>query len=239
MSLTSDTCWTMIEAAARGDVQERERFCARYLPVVERSLTARWHGVRPGTCELSDATQEVVLECLRAGGALENARRTGTGGFRGYLFGVTRNVARRHERRATRRREVQLGSDVELPAERDEDFTRAFDRAWAEAMVREAGERLRRWAEGRSPAARRRVQILALRFAEGMTEPAIATHLGLPLKRVEKDYAAVRGEFRAMLRQVVAWHGVLGEDPDEQCRELLATLTDGRGEAHPGGDPSS
>lgn len=225
MSTPSETCWTLIEAAARGDDGERARFCGRYVPVVERTLASRWRDP-PASQEIGDATQEVMLECLRSGGALTRADRERPGGFRAFLFGVTRNVARRFEERMRRNAALRISSlgDPAQPAD-GPDLSRAFDRAWAEGIVHEAADRLRRWALERSPAARRRVEILELRFGQGMTEAAIGARLGLPGKRIEKDFAKVRAEFLAILRQVVAWNGVTpGADVDRECRDLLAML---------------
>jgi hypothetical protein len=65
-----------------------------------------------------------------------------------------------------------------------------------------------------------------MRFSEGLTEAAIGERFGLPKKRIEKDFAKVRAEFLAILRQVVAWNvGASGEEVERECRELLLMLS--------------
>ena len=46
-----------------------------------------------------DAVQEVFVECFRRGGALEAVGAGRVPGFRAFLYGVIRNVARRFESR--------------------------------------------------------------------------------------------------------------------------------------------
>ncbi|HMS15713.1 MAG TPA: sigma-70 family RNA polymerase sigma factor [Planctomycetota bacterium] len=226
MSGLTRTCWTMIEAAAQGDAEERERFCSRYLPVVEAALTSRWKG-RIVAKEISDATQDVFLECLKGGGALESVDRHHSSSFRSFLYGVTRNVAKRYEMRLVRRELVSLDqSGVDFGLADEATLEAEFDRAWAAGIMREVAERLTSWASGRGRAAQRRVEILRLRFSEGVSLRAIAEREGLPEGRIHKDYALARKEFLAMLRQVVAWHeGYDNVGLDHQCRNLLRLLS--------------
>ena len=86
------TCWTLIRDAAAGDPAAREWFARVYLPVVTAYLAARWRSTRHG---VDDASQDVFVECFRAGGVLEKADPLR--GFRAVLLGAVRNVARRHE----------------------------------------------------------------------------------------------------------------------------------------------
>src|SRR5262245_50868896 len=133
MTSPDTTCWTLINDAAGGDPAARERFAAVYLPVVRAYLAARWRAV-PHRPDADDAAQDVFVECFRAGGRLEKADAGRNGGFRAFLLGAARNVARRHEDR--RRPAAPLPAD--LPAD-DSDPAEAFDRAWARALMREAG----------------------------------------------------------------------------------------------------
>src|SRR6516225_8476631 len=101
MSTPESTCWTVIRAAAAGSPADREELARRYLGVVRANLAARWRGsqFRP---ELDDAVQEVFVECFRQGGVLEAAGADRVPGFRAFLYGVARNVARRFESRPVR-----------------------------------------------------------------------------------------------------------------------------------------
>lgn len=157
------TCWTLIRSAASGDGAARESFARIYLPVVRAYLSARWRAARKS---VDDAAQDVFVECFRAGGLLEKVDSERSGGFRAFLLGAVRNVARRHE---TRIRFVeplpaQLMADDTGPAE-------AFDRAWARTLLREAA-RVQESAAGTGTAAARRVQLLRLRFQDGRQRSA-------------------------------------------------------------------
>src|SRR6516162_9529533 len=98
MASSESTCWTVIRAAAAGSPAEREELARRYLGVVRGYLAARWRG--SALLEyLDDATQEVFVECFREGGVLEAVGAGRVPGFRPFLYGVVRNVARRFESR--------------------------------------------------------------------------------------------------------------------------------------------
>ena len=78
------TCWTPIQAAARGDTAGRESFARRYLPVVRTWLEQRWSS--PALRQrVDDAVQDVFMECLREEGALERAAGGTRQGFAAFL----------------------------------------------------------------------------------------------------------------------------------------------------------
>ena len=95
--MVDETCWTMIRDAAAGETAARDRFAHRYQPALEAYLRARWRGMTRLLGEVEDATQEIFVECFRSGGALEKAEPGRPGGFRAFVYGVARNVARRTE----------------------------------------------------------------------------------------------------------------------------------------------
>ena len=138
MPESSETRWTVVFGAARGEAAAREEFARSYNPIVRRSLEARWRGT-PLAREIDDAVQEVFLDCLREGGALTRVDPE-RGGFRGFLYGVTRNVALRQERAHHRNREQSAGGDIDLDhiAGEDERLSVAFDRAWASHLLEQA-----------------------------------------------------------------------------------------------------
>jgi RNA polymerase sigma factor (sigma-70 family) len=218
MTSPDATCWTMIRAAAVGDPAARERFARVYLPVVEAYLAARWRGARH---DADDAAQDVFVECFRAGGLLEKANPEHNGGFRAFLLGAVRNVARRHE--ARKRLAAQLPAD--LPAD-DTAPAEAFDRAWARSLLKEAARVQEEQARSVGLAAERRVQLLRLRFHDGLPIRAIADRWGEDAARLHHEYAVARDEFRAALRAVVAFHhpGAPPGDIDQLAAELLALL---------------
>ncbi len=212
------TCWTLIREAAAGDTAARERFAAVYLPVVKVYLTARW---RAGQHSAEDAAQDVFVECFRAGGLLDKADPDRASGFRAFLLGAVRNVARRYEGRA--RSAEALPSDV---PDDDTGPAEAFDKAWARSLLKEAGRVQVRNARRAGPEAVRRVELLRLRFHDGLPVRDIARAWGVEAAKVHHEYATAREEFRTALRQVVAFHhpGAPPGEPDRACEELLALL---------------
>lgn len=220
----ASTCWTEIDAAARGSVSERESFAHRYLPVVKAYLLARWRRSRL-RADVDDAVQEVFVECYRNGGVLDKAERGRPGGFRGFLFGVARNVARRVETRRSQVRERQQGDEFDFFAQANEGKLEAeFDRAWAVGVMRQAAELQRERADD-DEGARQRVELLRLRFQEALPIREIATRWGVDAQRLHYEYLKARKEFEGALRHVVAYH-----NPDSaaatrtECEALLDLL---------------
>lgn len=217
------TIWTMIQGAAAGDGVRRDEFTERYLPLVRRYLGERWRG-SPLAGELEDAAQEVFVECLREGGVLESADAGRGGGFRAFLFGAVRNVARRFESgRSERARAGTAAVLVEVHAD-EEELGRTLDREWARCLMRQAAERHRRTALARGAAARQGVELLRLRFEEGLPIREIAARWGEDPAAVHRRYRQAREEFRKALRQVVAFHQPGASDLDEECVRLFGLL---------------
>jgi RNA polymerase sigma-70 factor (ECF subfamily) len=226
MTTSESTCWSLIHGAAAGDADDRAGFARRYAPVVRAYLAARWRG-SPHVQDLDDVLQEVFVACFEPGGVLSRAEPDRPGGFRAYLYGVVRNVARRVEARRVRGRENQPPSDPGLeqfPAD-DESLSRVFDRAWAEALLREAARRQAELAERGGPAAVRRVDLLRLRFHDGLPIRDIAARWGEDPAVLHREYAKARREFRDALRDVVAFHQHGAPDViDRACADLLTLL---------------
>lgn len=218
------TCWTVIEAAAAGCAGERAAFAQRYQPVVRSYLAARW---RTGALrhDLDDAVQEVFVECFKQGGVLAHAERDRPGGFRAFLYGVVRNVARRLE--VCRDRDRQAAGEVDLdaiPAD-EESQARMFDRTWARTLLREAAQRQEEHARRAGAAALRRVELLRLRFHDGLPIRTIAARWQLDAVTLHHEYAKARQEFKAALAEIVAFHhpGPPAEI-ENKCANLLSLL---------------
>lgn len=212
----------MIRAAADGSHSHQDEFARLYEPVVRCYLGARFRG-RP-TLDVEDAVQEVFVECLRQGGALQHAEPHRSGGFRAFLFGVARNVARRLEERAHRTAADGRAAAAE-PGDDEQRLTRIFDRSYAQSVLRQAAALQRDRAANRDEAARRRVELLRLRFEEDLPIRTIAAQFGLPAAAVHHEYARAREEFRDALLDIVS-----KEYPDSraeaerECRSLLGLL---------------
>ena len=217
---SGESSWTWLGAARSGDRAAREELVRRCTPVVRAYLAARWRG-GPLESELDDAAQEVLIDCLRAGGALE--RSDPERPFRPFLRGVARTVALRFEQRHAGRAATAL-EDRELEA-RESHLSVVFDRAFAREVMREASEVQRARAQAEGGVKLRRVELLELRFQQGRTIAEIAKLWGEDPARVHHLYADARADFRAALREVVARrNGGAQADLERECDWMLAVL---------------
>lgn len=233
MAASESTCWVLIRGAAAGRMRDRDDFARCYEPVIRSFLAARWREAALRG-ELEDAVQEVFIECFRSGGALQTADPERPQGFRAFLWGVTRNVALRFERARGRSRERTAGNVSECAEDLagDPSASRALDRAWALAIVRETGlvmaaraERIDREGCG-GRGARRRVKLLDLRFREDLPIREIARRWGEEAAVVHKEYARAREEFRAALVEVVeSHHPGSAAEVERRCAEILELVS--------------
>jgi RNA polymerase sigma-70 factor (ECF subfamily) len=220
---SESTRWTVIRDAAEGNVAARALFARRYEPVVRAYLSARWHH-GPVSAEKDDAVQEVFVECFREGGALEAVDSQRPGGFGAFFYGVMRNVARRYEAARRQARARVEGEAVDLDGiEADEEtLSRVFDRAWASVMLKEAAWLQAEQARGKGDDAVRRVDLLTLRFEEGLPIREIARRWEVEPDWLHHQYARARDEYKKALKEVVSEnHGVGGAALEEECRRLL------------------
>jgi RNA polymerase sigma factor (sigma-70 family) len=224
MSSPQSTCWTVIEAAAAGSPEDRAQFVRRYAPIVKAYLGARW---RQSACagELDDAVQDVFVDCFKPDGVLLRADPSRAGGFRPFLYGVVRLVALRVETRRARDRHQQFSEEMnpeEVPADEDS-LAQAFDRAWAKALVREAAQLQEEQARASGPDALRRVELLRLRFQEGLPIREIAGRWQMDPAALHHDYARARQEFKTALAAVMAFHHPGSQaEIEQECANLLA-----------------
>lgn len=229
-SSSDDTCWTLVRAAADGDTDAGATFARHYARPIRSYLNRRW-ATSPLRREIEDAQQEVFVECIKPGGTLERANPT-TGGFRALLFGVTRNVARRFEERAARQAQRQIDESIYLDALPDqaEPLSQAFDRGWAEAILREAASRHEQAARQADEDYRLRFRVLQLRHEGGRPIREVALQLGFDnADEAHNAYRRARREFRACLREVVAARtGAPASTPaetlDRECVRILEML---------------
>jgi RNA polymerase sigma-70 factor (ECF subfamily) len=220
MSEPESTCWTVIQAAAAGDIAERNRFACRYEHVIRAYLVAHWRN-SPSTEQIDDAVQDVFVECFKSGGVLDRVDQRRSGGFRPFLYGVVRNVARRIEAAG----KYPTPADFDNLADDEDSLSRAFDRAWAKALLREAAERQMQLARQAGDAARKRVELLRLRFHDSLPIREIAVRWNVDAAHLHHEYAKARQEFKAVLLEVMAFHhpGTAAEI-EQACAELLMIL---------------
>jgi RNA polymerase sigma-70 factor (ECF subfamily) len=216
------TRWTIIRGAAAGNESDRAEFARRYASVIRSYLGARWKS-GPLLADLDDAAQEVFVQCFRAEGPLERVEPERPGGFRGYLYGIVRNIARGFERS---RRKEPSGPAVDIDAieARDEPLSRVFDRAWAAALLRRAAERQAQDARG-DDRAKRRVELLQLRFGQDLPIRDIAKRWNVDPAPLHEEYRRARRDFLAALRIIVADENPgTREQVEAECERLLDYL---------------
>ncbi|MBL8898540.1 MAG: sigma-70 family RNA polymerase sigma factor [Planctomycetes bacterium] len=221
------TSWNLIAAAGAGASAAREEFAKRYEPAVRSWLRQRWT-TGPLRDQLDDAVQEVFVECIKPDGVLSKADPSFQAGFRALLGGVTRKVALRFEERARHARAlVAQGIDtaVQTGAEHSS-AAHPLDRAWALEILREAAIEQERRAAEVGMGALRRVEILKLRFQEGLTTAEIASALEVDPEYAQHQFAKARRDFLRALQVIVA-----RRNPDlskrellERCRQLVTLL---------------
>lgn len=207
------TCWTLIHAVHGGDRAARSDFVERYLPAVQAYLKARWSKGPLGS-ECDDAAHEVFVRCFSDAGPLDRLPTVSKGGFRSFLFGVTRNVAREIENDRRRRPRAEGGEAIDVAGENSR-LSAVFDRQFARQVMREARARYQETASQGDEAARARLEILALRFDQNMPIRDIAKARGEDAARIHKEYARARREFRESLLEIVG-----EQNPDRSISEV-------------------
>jgi hypothetical protein len=214
------TCWTLIHAAAGGDGPARDYFARLYEPIARAYFVARWKQSPVLAC-LDDAVQDVFIECFKSHGVLDKATDIPTDGFRIFFHGVLRNIARRHE--STRKVAQPLADDH---AADETSLSRMFDRAWALSLLKEAARVQSEIAAEAGERAVKRVELLRLRFQEGLPIRAIGERWNEDPAKLHHEYATARDEFRAALMCVMAFHqpGAVESQLATACREVLALL---------------
>jgi RNA polymerase sigma-70 factor (ECF subfamily) len=91
--------------------------------------------------------------------------------------------------------------------------------------MREAAERQAERAGRDGEAALRRVELLRLRFQEGLPVREIARRWAVDPATLHREYARARKEFKAALLDVMAfYHPGSPADAERECAELLELL---------------
>jgi len=225
VSTSGATRWSVIRDAAEGVPAARDEFARRYGAVIRTYLEARWRG-GASAHDVDDAVQDVFVDCFREGGALGRADSAAPGGFRAYLHGVARNVARRADERRQRERARRADVDPDEIEGRERTASKLFERAWAQAMLAQASALLAERAAKEGPAAEERIELLRLRFEEDLPIREIAERRQVDAARLHHDYAKARAEFQEALRDVVREHeGGTAGDVERECARLLETIS--------------
>ena len=213
----------MIVAAAEGNPREREAFARCYLGSIRAYLIARWRATLYFEY-VDDAVQDVFMECFQSGNPLARVDQSKSRGFRPFLYGIVRNVARRFESRINSETQQRTHGHIDVDAipVDDSQLSQIFEREWARSIMRQAAEQQRTRAEQLGDAALARVELLRLRFEEELPIREIAKLWQVDAPVLHREYAKARQEFKDSLRQVVAFH-FTGSHVDLQ-REIAAIL---------------
>jgi RNA polymerase sigma factor (sigma-70 family) len=223
MSDSEATCWTIIAEAAEGKGAAWNEFVRRYRPIIRAYLAARWRR-SPLKGNVDDGVQEVFLTCLKDGGPLQRADSRKASSFKAFLYGIVRNIARRMEENS-RAWQKQSSAELKGAAANDTSLSLVFDRAWARTLLKQAAQVQAKQAAELGPAAERRVELLKLRLVENRPIRDIAEAWDVPAEQLHRQYAQSRREFKAALREVVAFHYPHATNQlDQKCQEVLAAL---------------
>ena len=135
-------------------------------------------------------------------------------------------VALRHEdRRRRRAREEQPPSSFEIKAD-EPALSALFDRTWAQSVMGQAADRQSEYAAERGEAPQRRLELLALRFQDGLPIREIAIRWNVEPAHLHREYARARREFHEALIEVVAFHHPgAPEDVEAECERMLEVLS--------------
>jgi RNA polymerase sigma-70 factor (ECF subfamily) len=221
------TCWTLIRDAAAGGGDQRAAFATRYQPLIRAFLGARWKNSSL-SAEIEDACQDFFVDCFREGGPLDRVEATREGGFRPFLYGIVRIIALRWEERAGRQRARPMAKEYDVgQIESDETrLSQVFDRAWARTVMEEAGQRHEQQAKKSGQEAMQRVELLRLRFREGLAIREIAKLWDTDPDRLHYEYRKARDEYSQTLYEVVQFHnpGATADQINRECLQLLTVL---------------
>jgi RNA polymerase sigma factor (sigma-70 family) len=214
------TSWSLVFGAAAGSAADGESFARQYSPLIRRFLAARWR-LPVEHDQVAEGCQEVLVQLFKPQGALAHLEEEGSD-FRGFLYGVVRNVALMIERTERRRRRV-VGHESCFDPEQVEDseatLSQVFDLGWAQML---AGQALGRLSERLGKDRRDHYRCLEMRYLEGLPPREIATRLQRDVQQVYELLRTARNEFRSALLEVMAeYHpGCSPEELKAKCRDL-------------------
>ncbi len=107
----------------------------------------------------------------------------------------------------------------------DDNASRVFDRAWAASLLEQARALQATRAAAEQDGTLTRIEILRLRFEEGLPVREIARRLRRDPAKVHYEYAKARREFRQALIDVVQEHEPMPiRDAEAECARLVLLL---------------
>ena len=170
----------------------------------------------------------MFVECLRQNGLLQRVDSHAPGGFRPFLFGATRNVARRFEERLSRNKEQQQASGILANVEADDaSLSVAFDRAYARTVLRQAFDLYEIRAIADSGNMKQRTELLRRRFQDDVPIREIAKEWNVDAKTLHRSLDRAKQEFRASLLEIVAREAptATSAELNQSCAEILSLVS--------------
>jgi RNA polymerase sigma factor (sigma-70 family) len=229
------THWSVV-LAARGApsaaaCQAREQLCRTYwYPLY---AFARREGLHPDEAE--DAVQAFFERFLDQDYLKDVARERGR--FRSFLLAAMRHfLADQRDRALAAKRGGKITFVPLLPEEAEERFVaeptraetveRSFDRAWAQAVMRDA---LRQLGEEHAKAGKsdvfRTLKVFLSRPPRENEYDRVGQRLGLNAHAAAAAVARLRGRYREAVRQTIAHTVATPGEIDEEMRYLVELLT--------------
>lgn len=209
--MLSNTRWSVVHAAQRGDTVALERLCEKYRPPLVAYLRR---------CDLGDDAEDVAQEVLLAlVDTLPKVHAT-AGRFRSLVFALARNkhLGFRERQGAAKRGGAHTRARIDLEAlsaggEPDD----LFDREWLGALLHTCLERLK----AEQPTL---YEALAATVLAERAQSEVAEELGVTAATMRKRVWRGRKQVGAYLRELVEAYGSSRDDVTEELRYLGTLL---------------
>jgi RNA polymerase sigma factor (sigma-70 family) len=213
-----ESTWGLIQRAAEGDEEARERLAMAYEAVIRNYFERLWRGLLR-IQDVDDAVQDTFVDLFH--GALSRVDPD-KGSFRQFLFGVVRNIAARYGREVAKMRANPADPLVlDRIESREPSASRIYDVAVALALINTAWRLWRRAASSKSQLLR--VRIIEDRFREEMGVTEIARRDDARPKTYDYHYRRALKELLKSLRQVIR-EDRPGSILDDEIDDILGLL---------------
>ncbi|MBI2930990.1 MAG: RNA polymerase sigma factor [Planctomycetes bacterium] len=208
------TLWPLVESAKAGRREALETLVQSYHPILRTFARAR--GLEPADAD--DAAQEVCLQLCRPEFLSSIDRNRGR--FRSLLLAIAKHVI-------AAIRQGPWRPKVALEEVRGDEQDEAFDRLWAEELLRAARERLRQDKRPEPSAA------FEMRYVEGLPFKEIARRMGCTVPDVSNYVQQGKTRLRSYLRESISRYAA-SEDEYKDDWALLVRRLEESGRVTPG-----
>ena len=220
------TSWDLIALAGSGDADAKDLFANTYEPIVRKYLAMRLR-LPIDHYQVLDNTQEVLLQCFKSNGVLDNALTRCRGNFRPYLQGIATRVAANAIRRRVSRpeRTNQSASHRDIEQQVEPRQSTVFDNIWVDMVLQEATVILKQQFRSK-PSRLQGLKALRLRYQRRLGCPEIAQRLGISNEQVYETLRVAKKDFRLALMAAMSNHypNMTESELKSECSSLAATL---------------